>query len=217
MNKPRSIAVIGAAGQLGGGLAFRFAQAGYRVILGSRTQERAQAAADALRARLPGAELAACDNVAAAEAADWVAVAVPFAAQRETLAAIRHAVHGKLVIDATVALQPPKVGTVQLPPEGCAGLIAAQTLGENVRLVTAFQNVPAKELAENHTIDCDVLVCGEDRDAKDAVIALLATLGLRGLDAGGIRNAVAAEALTSVLITLGRRYKVQPALRITGL
>ncbi|MFP5305044.1 MAG: NADPH-dependent F420 reductase [Gammaproteobacteria bacterium] len=217
MDRPQRIAIIGAAGQLGSGLAFRLARAGHRLVLGSRTPQRAAEAAAALRMRVAEADVQAMDNIAAAAAADWIVVTVPFAAQRETLESIRAAVQGKLVIDATVALQPPKVGTVQLPPEGCAGVISAQTLGEQVRLVTALQNVPAKELAEDHPIDCDVLVCGEDRDTKGAVIGLLETIGLRGLDAGGIRNAAAAEAMTSVLITLGRRYKVQPAIRITGL
>jgi NADPH-dependent F420 reductase len=217
MSLPRSIGIIGAAGALGGALSFRLARAGHRVVLGSRTPARAQQAADALRARLPEADIAALDNAGAAAASDWVIVTVPFAAQHETLTSIRHAVDGKIVIDATVALVPPKVGTVQLPPEGSAGIVAAQLLGDGVRLVSAFQNVPARELAEDHRIDCDVLVCGEDREAKNAVIALLETIQLRGLDAGGIRNSVAAEALTSVLITLGRRYHAQPAIRITGL
>jgi NADPH-dependent F420 reductase len=217
MPLPPSIAIIGAAGQLGSGLSYQLAKAGYKLLLGSRTVERAQEAAQTLRERLPEAQLTPLDNAAAAAGGDWVIVTVPFAAQRETLLSIREQVQNKLVIDATVALVPPKVGTVQLPPEGCAGVIAQQLLGEGVRLVSAFQNVPAKELVEDHPIDSDVLICGNDRAACADVIELVRAIGLRGFDAGPIQNAVAAEALTSVLITLGRRYKAQPAIRITGL
>src|SRR5262249_14311353 len=119
----------------------------------------------------------------------------------------------------TVPLVPPKVGTVSLPDGRSAVAAIQQLAGENVRVVSAFQNVSAQHLAElDHGVDCDVLVCGNDRAACDVVIGLCADMGLRGLYAGGIDNSAAAEALTSVLITINRRYKVAGAgIRITGI
>jgi NADPH-dependent F420 reductase len=127
---------------------------------------------------------------------------------------------GKILIDATVPLMPPKVSVVQLPPEGSAVGAIQELVGKDVRVVSAFQNVSAQHLADlAHDVDCDVLVCGNDRDACEVVIALAADMGLRGLYAGVLANSVAAEALTSVLIAINRRYKVPggAGIRITGI
>jgi NADPH-dependent F420 reductase len=127
---------------------------------------------------------------------------------------------GKILIDATVPLVPPRVSQVQLP-EGQSAVAAIQVLtGKAVRVVSAFQNVSAQHLSDlDHDIDCDVLVCGDDQAACDVAIGLCADIGLRGLYAGPVRNSAAAEALTSVLITINRRYKVPggAGIRITGL
>lgn len=213
------IAIIGGTGHEGAGLGLRWANAGYPVVIGSRKAEKAEAAAHELNTKL-GAELVVGkDNLAAASEADIVVVTVPFAAQAPTLEGIREAVQGKIVVDVTVPLVPPKVARVQLPPEGSAALRAQAILGEGVRLVSAFQNVSAEHLGElGHAIDCDVLVSGDDKDARETVIALARAAGMQGYHAGPLANAVVAEAFTSVLISLNKRHKVKNSgIRLTGL
>ncbi|MFZ2209207.1 MAG: NADPH-dependent F420 reductase [Porticoccaceae bacterium] len=219
MSDPKpTLAILGGSGDLGGGLAFRWARAGYPIIIGSRSAEKAEQAAAELAAKGLAGKVRGLDNEAAARAGDIVVLTVPFANQAPTLEAIKAAVQGKILVDVTVPLVPPKVGTVQLPAGGSAGQIAQTTLGEGVRVVSAFQNVAAAHLEDpEHDPDCDVLVCGNDADACAAVLALVAAAGMKGWHAGPIANSVVAEALTSVLITLNRRYKIPGAgFRITG-
>lgn len=207
-----TVAVIGGTGNLGAALAKRLAAAGRRVLIGSRDAERARAAAAQL-----GASLGAGTNAEVAAAADVVIVAVPFASQRSTLQDIAPHVAGKIVVDTTVPLVPPKVMRVQLPPEGSAALIAQQVLGPSVRVVSAFHNVAAHKLATDEKVECDVLVFGDDRKARDVVVALADACGLRGLHAGALANSVAAEALTSIIIFINKTYAVDGAgVRITG-
>ena len=210
------LAVIGGTGDLGGGLARRWAKAGYTVIIGSRTQEKAdRAMADVLEE--VGGEVLGMENVAAAEAADLVVLTVPWASQRPNLEAIREALVGKILVDATVPLVPPKVSTVQLPAEGSAALAAKAIVGDEVTVVSAFQNVGAAHLREAHAIETDVLVSGEGPEAREAVIALVEAAGMKGWHAGPLANSAAAEAFTSVLIGINRKYKIEGAgLRITG-
>ena len=215
------VAVVGGTGDLGGGLAWRLIRAGWPVFIGSRDAARGRAAAEALRAEhagvAGGAAVLGGDNREAAAAAAIVVVTVPFAHQRATLESIAPAVQGKIVVDTTVPLQPPKVARVQLPPEGSAALAARQILGEGVRLVTACHNVGAEHLRSDDAIDCDVLVFGDDVAARDEVIQLLAAAQLSGWHGGPLANSVAAEALTSVLIGINKRYGIAGAgLRITG-
>ena len=184
------------------------------MILGSRS---AQKAVDAAKAISAAVAVRGMDNRAAAEAGEIVVVTVPYASHDAILAEIREAAAGKIVVDTTVPLVPPKVATVQLPAAGSAALAAQRFLGARVRVVSAFQNVAAHKLQANEAIDCDVLVTGDDRAARETVVALAAALGLRGIEAGPLANSVAAEALTSVLIGINRRYKVDGAgIRITG-
>jgi NADPH-dependent F420 reductase len=157
-------------------------------------------------------------NRAAAQAGDIVILAVPYAAQRATIEEIRDALPGKILVDATAPLVPPRVSRVQLPDGGSAVAAIQVLLGTSVRVVSAFQNVSAPKLASAERIDCDVLVCADDRAARDRVIALAGAIGLRGIDAGPIANSAAAEALTSVLIAINRRYKVPGSgIRIVGI
>lgn len=216
-SKP-TLAILGGSGDLGGGLALRWARAGYPVIIGSRSADKAREAASTLAVRVPAAEVRGLDNEAAAAAGDLVVLTVPFANQAPTLEAVKAPLQGKILIDVTVPLVPPKVGTVQLPAGGSAGQIAQNLLGEGVRVVSAFQNVAAAHLEDpDHDPDCDVLVCGNDAEACQQVLTLVAAAGMQGWHAGPIANAVVAEALTSVLITLNRRYKIPGAgFRITG-
>lgn len=216
------IAILGGTGDLGTGLARRWAQAGYQVIIGSRTADKAEAAAEDLRAvmaerGLDSVAVSAMDNVAAAQAADIAAITVPFAHQRGTLECVKDALQGKILIDVTVPLVPPKVMRVQMPEEGSAGQIAQEVLGEDVRVVSAFQNVAAHHLQGGHGMECDVLVCGNDKDARAEVVKLVEAAGMRGLHAGSINNAAAAEALTSLLIFINTQHKCHAGIRITGL
>jgi len=218
----KRIAILGGTGALGTGLVRRWTQAGHAVIIGSRTLEKAEAALAELKQVMAewGAtklDVAAMENLDAARAADIVVLTVPFAHQKSTLEHVRPALDGKILVDVTVPLMPPKVGTVQLPPEGSAGMAAQQLLGETVKVVSAFQNVAAHHLQEGHGIECDVLVCGNDKDARAEVIALVEACGMRGFHAGPIANSAAAEALTSVIININRAFKCHAGIRITGL
>ena len=216
------IAILGGTGDLGTGLARRWAQAGYEVVIGSRTQDKAEAAAADLKQLMAERGVAqvnvrAADNLAAAQAADIVAMTVPFSHQKSTLESVKDALQGKILIDVTVPLVPPKVARVQLPAEGSAGQIAQALLGENVKVVSAFQNVAAHHLQEGQGLDCDVLVCGDSKDARAEVIKLVEAAGMRGFHAGSIANAAAVEAMTSVLIFVNKQYKCHAGIRVTGL
>lgn len=216
------IAILGGTGDLGTGLARRWAQAGYRVIIGSRTREKAEAAVADLRnvmaeRGVDSVNVEASENLQAAEAADIVAITVPFAHQVSTLESVKGALQGKILIDVTVPLVPPKVARVQLPEQGSAGQIAQELLGEGVQVVSAFQNVAAHHLQEGHGMDCDVLVSGNSKEARAWVIELVEAAGMRGFHAGSIANAAAAEALTSVLIFINKQYNCHAGIKLTGL
>ena len=216
-----TIAIVGGTGDLGTGLARRWARAGYPVIIGSRTADRAETAVADLRTYLRERGCAddavtAMDNVAAATRADIVVVTVPFGHQVATLDGIKATVQGKIVVDVTVPLVPPKVMRVQLPPQGSAGKIAQELLGENVRVVSAFQNVAAVHLQNDAPLDFDVLVCGNDKDAREQVVQLVVAAGMRGFHAGSIDNSAATEALTSLLIFINKQYQCHSGIRITG-
>ena len=216
------LAILGGTGDLGTGLARRWAQAGYQVIIGSRTQEKAEAAVADLRevmAERGVAEVSvqAMENLAAAEAANIVTLTVPFSHQAGTLELVKPALQGKILIDVTVPLVPPKVARVQLPEQGSAGQIAQELLGEDVSVVSAFQNVAAAHLQEGRGVECDVLVSGNKKVARQEVITLIEAAGMRGFHAGMINNSAAAEALTSVLITINKQYGCHAGIKISGL
>jgi 8-hydroxy-5-deazaflavin:NADPH oxidoreductase len=215
---PIIIAILGGTGQEGGGLALRFAEAGHRVILGSRSAARASERAAEMNARLGADAISGADNKAAAAAADTVVLTVPYAAQRTTVEEVREGLSGKILVDATVPLVPPKVSRVQLPPGGSAAAAIQTLLGGTVRVVSAFQNVSALHLDDlDHAVDCDVLVCGDDASARETVIELAGDIGLTAWHAGPIVNSAAAEALTSVMIFINRHYKVPGSgIRVTG-
>jgi len=208
----KTIAVIGGTGKLGAALARRWAKAGLQVIIGSRSQESASAAAEKL-----GFGLTGMTNAEAARQAGLIVVTVPFAAQEATCAEIAPHVAGKIVVDTTVPLMPPKVMQVQLPAEGSAAVRAQNLLGEDAILVSAFHNVAAHKLATDEEIACDVLVFGNAKAARAEVVALAKHAGLRGLHGGALVNSAAAEALTSILIFMNKTYAVDGAgIQITG-
>jgi 8-hydroxy-5-deazaflavin:NADPH oxidoreductase len=218
MQSRPTLAIIGGTGALGTGLATRWASSGYAVVLGSRSREKAEAAAREIQSDNGAPPVRGEDNAAAARAGDVVVIAVPYANHDAILGEIEGGVAGKIVVDAVVPLVPPKVSQVQLPPKGSAAQDTQERLGGNARVVAAFHNVAAAKLKAGRAVDCDVLVFGDDREARDAVITLADALGTRGVDGGVLANAVAGEALTAVLIAINRRYKIPGAgIRITGL
>lgn len=213
-----SIAVLGGTGKEGSGLAMRWALHGYKVIIGSRDAQRAQQHAEGMNVKLGGDYVVGMANADAAIAADLVVMSVPYAAHADTLAGVREQVQGKVLIDVTVPMQPPKVRTVFVPEGHAAALEAQVILGDGVRVVSAFQNVSSERMAdaESH-VDCDVLITGDDQDAKADALRLVEAAGMRGLDAGPLANSVAAEALTPVLLYINKKYGVKGAgIRITG-
>ena len=213
------IGVIGGTGAEGSGLAWRWAQAGHAVFIGSRDGAKAAAAAADMNTRLGRDAVKGGSNAEAVADCDIAVLSVPFAAQMPTAMGLKDALSGKILVDVTVPLVPPKVARVQLPEGGSAVAALQKLLGESVRVVAAFQNVSAHHLRDlTHSVDCDVLVCGDDIPARETVIGLVRDVGLRGVHAGPIANAAAAEALTSVLIAINIRYKVPgTGIRITGL
>jgi NADPH-dependent F420 reductase len=234
-----TIAVIGGTGKEGKGLAYCWARAGYRVLIGSRLAEKALAAAAELQEMLgKEGQVAGMINSEAAEAASILVVTVPFSVHKEMLETIKPYVGGKLVVDVTVPLVPPKVTRVQLPPAGSAAQEAQQILGEGIEIVSAFQNISYEHLIRKRdepvdprqgaeaagprqgaeAAECDVLVCGTSKAARTRVIELVRAAGLVGWDAGPLENSVVAEGLTSILIGLNRQFGVQSAgIRITGI
>jgi 8-hydroxy-5-deazaflavin:NADPH oxidoreductase len=207
------IAILGGTGDLGSGLAKRWLAAGYRVIIGSRSADKAVACARGLGRGAEGGNL-----IEAAKEAEISVLAVPFESHAATLLSVKEALVDKILVDAVVPLVPPKVSVVQLPAGGSAGQLAQTLLGPRVRVVSAFHNVAAAKLHAGGKADCDVLVFGDSKEARDIVIALAGEVATRGVDGGMLANSVAAEAMTSVLIAINRRYKVAGAgIRITGL
>ncbi len=217
MSSKESIAILGGTGDLGTGLAIRWSRAGHEIVIGSRTLEKARTAVANLHKISPETPARAMENPDAAAAGDIVVLTVPAEHQVSTLETVREGLRGKILIDVSVPLVPPRVGTVQLPEAGSAGKRAQDFLGDDVMVVSAFQNIAAHLLQQDIQIECDVLVAGNKRAARDKVIELAAEAGLTGWHAGPIDNAAAAEALTSILIQINRRHDVSHSgIRIVG-
>jgi hypothetical protein len=212
------IAIIGGTGKEGQGLALGWARAGQEILIGSRVPERAQETAAAINAVVGKPAATGLSNPEAAAAAEIAVLTVPYGAHEAILKDIQAAVRGKILVDVTVPLDPEKPRRLRIPAGGSATEEAQALLGPETRVVAAFQNISHKQLAEGEKGDCDVLVCGDDPEARRQVIALAGLLGLRGLDAGPARNARVAEGLTVLLIEINRRYKAAEAgIRVTGI
>ncbi len=218
MTEQTPIAVIGGTGAEGGGLALRLAHAGRRVIIGGRDACRAAEAAEAINATIGAERASGASSTEAAAQAGVILLTVPYSAQRATALALADQLQGKVLIDATVPLMPPKVGRVQLPVGGSAVATLQEELGAGVKVVAAFQNVSAHHLRDlDHPVDCDVLVCADDAEAAGIAVDLAQAMGLRAFHAGPVANSAAVEAMTSLLISINRRYKSPGSgLRITG-
>jgi len=215
-----TLAVIGGTGAEGSGLALRWAAAGYPVLIGSRSRDKAKVAATELSSLLSGAGpiIGGDTNAGAAEAADVVILSVPYDSQSGIIEQIRAGCQGKAVISVVVPLKPPRVSRVWRPPAGSAAEEAQLLLGEGARLVAAFQNISATHLKDlNRAVDCDILVTGDDTAAKETAIELALAAGMRGIDAGPLANSAVSEGLTAVLIGVNIRHKVKGSgIRITG-
>jgi 8-hydroxy-5-deazaflavin:NADPH oxidoreductase len=215
---PNIIAVIGGTGKEGQGLAYRWANAGYRVIIGSRIPEKAQTTAGELNALLGGnAKVEGMSNLNAARQADFVVLTVPYTAHRETLEVIRAEMKGKILVDVTVPLNPSKAYKVQMPPAGSAAQEAREILGAEIEVTSAFQNISYEHLLQNRSVECDVLVTGTSKEARSETLKLVAAAGLTGWEAGPIENSAVVEGLTSILIGLNKKYGSKSiGIRITG-
>ncbi len=215
------IAVIGGTGAEGSGLVVRWAAAGYPVVIGSRSQEKAQAVAAELNALLPAgsATVRGETNAEAAAAANIVVLSVPYTSQAETAAQIAEASQGKLVITVVVPLKPPKVSVVWRPEAGSAAQELQQQLGDPVQIVAAFQNIAAGHLRDlEWQPECDVLYTGDHKEAKAVARELIQAAGFVGIDAGPLANASVVEGLTALLIGINARHKVpNSGIRITGI
>ncbi len=214
----KTIGILGGTGKEGKGLAFRWGRAGYKILIGSRNLEKALNAANEIKGILgQSANVSGLTNAEVAKQSDIVVLTVPFAAQKDTLEAIKSDLQGKILINVSVPLVPPKVTKVQMPPEGSAAMQAHLVLGEGVEVVAAFQNISYENLLTQEDVNCDVLVCGTSKAAREVVLKLIEEAGLIGWDAGPIENAVVVEGLTSVLIGINKQYKVETSgIRITG-
>jgi NADPH-dependent F420 reductase len=213
------IALLGGTGKEGKGLAYRWAKAGYEIVIGSRQVEKAQIAADDLNKLIKDSKnpVTGLENHQAADWCDIAVLTVPFSAHKAMLEDIKECVEGKILVDVTVPLVPPKVKKVQMPEEGSAALQAKKILGENVQVVSAFQNISYERLMTEDDIDCDVLVSGSSKDARELILRLVKDAGMVGWDAGPIENSVIAEGLTSILIGINSQFGIKDSgIKITG-
>jgi NADPH-dependent F420 reductase len=214
----KKITIVGGSGALGAGLAKRWARKGHQIIIGSRDEKRASEAASRLNNEAGTKSIVGMENKEASENGEIVVLTVPFSNHMSTLSLIAPALDNKILIDVTVPLVPPKVRTVHIPEGGSCAKAAQEFLGKAVRVVSAFQSVAATHLDDlEHEIDCDVLVCGNDPEAREVVVELASDADMKAWHAGVIANSIVAEAMTSSLIFMNNRYKIDGAgLRITG-
>jgi NADPH-dependent F420 reductase len=213
------IAILGGTGKEGMGIGFRWAKAGHDITIGSRQEDKALDAASKLQ-EMVGKEfiIHGKENLEAAKEAELLVLTVPYSAHKAMCEYIKEESQGKIVIDVTVPLVPPKVTKVQMPPEGSATLEAKEIFGENTSVVAAFQNISYEHLIEDGEVACDVLVTGDSKSSRETVIKLIQEAGLVAIDAGPIENSVVVEGLTSILIGINKQFGVKDAgIKITGI
>lgn len=210
------IAILGGTGNEGPGLALRWAKAGHSIIIGSRETQKAQKIATELKELLGLDTITGMENSAAAKAADICVLTIVAKAHRAAIEGLKDALQGKIVVDATARVKFPGA----IPPEPpSAARIAQDILGNGARVVAAYQNVPASALRKNldKPVNSDVMVCGDDMDAVETVIALTEDAGMRAYYAGGLDNAFVIEGLTALLIKMNQHYKGHGTIQIAGL
>jgi len=210
-----TIGILGGTGKEGSGLALRWARNGYSLIIGSRSPERAQQTAQELRDKVPGANVRGAGNAEAARDGEIVVLTVPYEAQISTLADVKDQLKGKVLVDATARVDWRK----PRPPQGkAAARIAQEMLGPEVRVVSAFQNIPASALVRpEEKLESDVLVCSDDPQARADVVRLAEGAGMDAYEAGGLDNGIVVEGLTALIISMNKRYKSNICgVRVTG-
>ncbi|MEX1071435.1 MAG: NADPH-dependent F420 reductase [Anaerolineales bacterium] len=210
------IAILGGTGQLGPGLAMRWAHAGHEVVIGSRQSEKAQATAAELNAELGKDLIKGMENAEAAKQADLCVLTVEQNAHQAALESVKAAVQGKILVDTTARLNFP---TLTPPSVPAAAQIAQELLGTGVRVVAAFQTVPAASLRKNfkEQLDSDVLVCADDTVTAEQVIGLARDAGLQAYFAGTLDKAIVIEGITSILVSMNKYYKTRHGtLKVAG-
>ncbi len=213
------IAIIGGTGPEGSGLGFRWAAAGHEVMIGSRKAEKGERVSAELLARNPTLSISGTDNLTAVEQCDVAVLAVPYTAQERTLAGLKDALAGKLLITVVAPTGEKKARVYRLESGMSAAEEAQLQLGEETSVVAAFQNIGAHNLLDiDYQLDCDVLICGQKAVDKDIAMQLCTDAGLRGVNAGGLQNASVVEGMTSLLIFINIKNKIKDAgIRITGI
>ncbi|WP_217915849.1 NADPH-dependent F420 reductase [Miltoncostaea marina] len=215
------IAIFGGTGDLGRGLAINFAAAGHEIVVGSRSQERADQAAATLREALPEGTFTPRENVAAAQEGDLAVVSIPWEGIESTIPPMADALAGKIVVSVVNALRFGKNGAIAeqgdaIGAASCAHKI--QDLAPEAKVVVAYNNLPAAGLQARHSLGADVLVCGKSKAAREEVIELTSAIpGTRALDAGPLANALILEGMTALIINLNRRYGGEASVSISGL
>ena len=213
------IGILGGTGKEGAGLGVRWAQAGHEIVIGSRDAERARSKAVELAVLAPGATISGASNRDAAAAAEVVVLALPANGLGATLPEVRDGCRGKVVVSTVVPLTFGGGRLFTPPPQGSSAEEAQEILGAEAKVVASFHHIAAHELsATDHAIECDLLMCGGDAEAKATVTELGKSMGLRAVDVGALTNAGPLEGITAVLATVNRRYKLKNSgIKITGL
>jgi NADPH-dependent F420 reductase len=212
-----TLSIFGGTGNEGQGLAYRWAKAGYHVIIGSRTVEKAERVAAEVNERLGDELIQGMQNEDAASMCDIGVLTVPYSAHASTLESLKDQLKGKVLIDVAVPLDTSNIDVVKMPAAGSAAQEAQEIVGDDCFVVAAFQNISHLHLRDDGPVPCDVLVCGNSEAARNQVLALVESAGLLGWDAGKLPNAAVVEGLTSILIGINKRYKMKNAgFRITG-
>ena len=209
--KIQTIGVLGGSGALGSGLSYRLGKAGYQVVIGSRNPGKASEKVNEINLRLKQEKISIESNYLAAEKSELVILAVPFSNHRVIVEEIATVVQNKIVLDTTVPLVPPKVARVQLPEYGSVAKKTQELLGKEVRVVSAFQNVAASHLYGDDALAGEILVFGNNKDARETIISLIQEIGMKGWHAGSIDNSVVAESMTSALIFMNKFYNMEGA------
>jgi NADPH-dependent F420 reductase len=208
---------IGGTGDEGMGLAYRFALAGHECVIGSRSRDKAAAAADELRARDASLRITGAENTEAAASGEVVLVTTPYSAQRVTLPPLAPALAGKIVVSTVVPMQFERGSASLLSVKAGSAAQEEQELLRQSTVVAAFQNLSARKLLKGGAIDADVVVCADNGEARTRIMDLAQAIeGVRGIDGGPLANAAFIEGITVLLVAINRAYKTQAGIRIAG-
>jgi len=213
----KKIAIIGGTGKEGKGLAYKWSQADYEILIGSRTLEKAQIAADLINQMVGKNNVTGLTNSDAVREADICVLTVPFSAHKDMLHQMKEDLKNKLLIDVTVPLVPPKLSVFQPPNAGSALLEAVEILDESTEVVDAFQNISYENLLSDQEISCDILVCGSKKEIRKLIIGLIESAGMTAWDAGPKENSVVVEGMTSILFGINKQHNTKSAgIKVTG-